>query len=136
LARVECRVKQRELLDFLVRCQQIAFDALGKKMQSALAFFAGCDLQAVLLQALGYPGREVAAIHRVQPNGHAKALERAKPGALGAQAVEFGQQHQCQRGVVTLGALGNLLECQRAVFAGLAAGNADFYNLLVGKQTQ
>ena len=119
-----------------MRCQQIAFDALCKKMQGALAFFAGRNLQAVLLQALGNPGRQVAAIHRVQPDGHAKALERAKPGALGTQAVEFGQQHQSQRSVVTLGALGDLLQGDRAVFAGLAAGNADFYNLLVGKQTQ
>ena len=119
-----------------MRCQQIAFDALGKKMQGALAFFAGGDLQAVLLQALGYPGRQVAAIHRVQPEGHAKALERTEPGALGTQTVEFGQQHQCQRSVVTLGALGNLLQRDRAVFAGLAAGNTDFYNLLVGKQAE
>ena len=92
--------------------------------------------EATMLQALGYPGRQVAAIYRIQPKGHAKALERAKPGALYAEAVEFGQQHQSQRSVVTLGALGDLLQGDRAVFAGLTAGNADFYNLLVGKQTQ
>ena len=43
------RVQQCELFNLLVRGQQIAFDAVGKKLQRALAFFDGRYLQAVLL---------------------------------------------------------------------------------------
>jgi hypothetical protein len=51
-------VQQRQLLDFLVRGQQVAFDAVGEELQRALAFVAGHHALALLRQALGDPLRQ------------------------------------------------------------------------------
>jgi hypothetical protein len=55
-------VQQRELLDLLVRGQQVAFHAVGKEGQRALAGFAALHTLALLRQALRQPGRQRLAL--------------------------------------------------------------------------
>ena len=45
------RVQQRQLLDLLVRRQQVALDAVGEELQRALAFLASRHALVVLRQA-------------------------------------------------------------------------------------
>ena len=130
------RVKQRQFLDFLVRRQQVAFHPVREKLQRALAFLASCHALALHLQTLRNPLRQIAALDRIKLDADTKAVERAKPGALGGHAVKARQHDQRQRRVIALRALGNLLQGHRAVLARLAAGNTDFDNLFVGKQAQ
>ena len=129
------RKQQGQLLDFLVRGQQIAFHAVGKKLQCAQAFVAGGHLQAHGAQALGNPAGQVGALHGVDLQGNAKVVQRAKPGAGFSGFVQGGQQHHGERRIIVLRALGQLLQSNAAFLARLAAGNADFDNLLVRKQT-
>ena len=133
---VTCGMQQPELLDFLMCSQQIAFHPVRKKLQRALAFFTARHALALLLQPLGDPLRQVAALYRVKLHRHAVAVKCAKPGTLGCHAVQPGQNHQRQRVRVALRALGDLLQIGGAVLAGLACGNADLDDLLVGEQTQ
>ena len=89
------------------------------------------------MQALRYPLRQVAALYGIKLYCDAKAFERAKPGAFDCHAVEAGQDDQRERGVIAataLRALGNLLQGGRAIFAGLATGNANFNDLFIGKK--
>ena len=68
------RVKQRQLLDFLVGRQQVAFHAVGHELQGTLARLARSHALLVELQALRNPLGQLGALHRVEPQGHAMRL--------------------------------------------------------------
>ena len=91
---------------------------------------------ALLLQALCDPLRQVTPRDRIEFDGDAEAFQCAEPRAFGRHAVQLGQHDQRQSRVVTLAALGNLLQRHRAFLARLAAGHADLDNLFVGKKTE
>jgi hypothetical protein len=135
-AQFALRVQQRELLDLLVRRQQIALDPVGEKLQRALALLAGHDPLALLLQALGDPLRQGAALDRLDLQRDADAVQRREPGPDPGHLVQARQQHQRQRRIVALGRGGQLLQRRSAFLAGLARRNADFDDLFVGEQTQ
>ncbi len=59
-AQLPGRVQQAELHDFLVRGEQVAFDAVGEEGQGALTGLAGFDLLALGGQALGDPAGATA----------------------------------------------------------------------------
>ena len=130
------RVEQRQLLNFLVRGEQVAFNPIGKKLQGVLAFLAAGHALALQLQALGNPLRQHAPVYRIKLDRDAKTVQRAKPGALERCAIKPWQQYQRQRAVVALRTLGELLQRGRSLLAGLAVGDADFNDLLVGKQAE
>ena len=130
------RVQQSQFLDLLVRGQQVAFHAVGKKLQGALALFARHHALALLGQALGNPLRQLAAFDGVDLDGDAVALQRGKPGAGFGGFVQARQHDQGEGAVVAPGRFGNLLQRHAAVLAGLARGDADLDDLLVGKQAQ
>ncbi len=127
-------VQQRQLLNLLVGSEQIAFDAVGKKGQRALAFLAADDALALGAQALGNPLRQCSALDRLDGHADAVAVQCGKPRAGFGRFIEARQQHQRQRAVVASGGLRQLLQRRTALFARLARGHADFQNLLVGKQ--
>ena len=128
------RVQQRELLQFLMRGKQIAFDPVGKKAQGALACFAVFDPLALRRQPLGDPLRQLVALDRLDPHGHAGRVQSEEPGAGLLRLVELGQGHD---GHHVLGQpLAIALQGLRTVLAGLAAGDADVDQLAVGKQAQ
>ncbi len=76
------RVEQRELLQLLVRSQQVAFDAVGEEGQCLRPLVAVGDALALRGQPLGEPGRQFAALDGFDPQHHAGAVERAEPAAL------------------------------------------------------
>ena len=57
-SRARRRIEQRELLDLLVRGEQVALDAVGEEGERALALGAGGDVLALRRQALGDPARQ------------------------------------------------------------------------------
>ena len=62
-------MQQRELLDFLVRGQQVAFHAVGEELQRALALLAGLHALALLRQPLRDPLRQRGALDRLRSAG-------------------------------------------------------------------
>ena len=64
-------MQQRELLDLLVRGQQVAFDPVGEELQRALAFLAGHHALALLRQPLRDPLRQRCALDRLDLDGDA-----------------------------------------------------------------
>ena len=72
-AQLARRVQQRQLLHLLVRGQQVAFDAVGKEGQRALAGLAVLHALALARQALRDPGRQRLALHRLDAHRHAGA---------------------------------------------------------------
>ena len=96
-------MQQRQLLDFLVRGEQIALHAVGKKLQGALAFFACGDALPLRRQALRNPLRQGIALHRFHLNGHALGFQRGEPAAGFCHPVQARQHHQRQCAVIALG---------------------------------
>ena len=135
-AQFALRVKQRQLLDLLVRGQQIALDPVGHEGQDALARLARGDALALLLQALRDPARQLGPLDRIDPHRHAMGVERAEPGAFLGRGIEPRQQHQRQRAVVAGRPGGDLLQRDRTLLARLARRDADLDQLLVGEQAQ
>ncbi len=131
-----CRKEQVQFLDLLVCRQQVALYSVGKKLQRALAFFTRINPLALHAQALGNPGGQRAALHRLNLQRNAKTLQCRKPRAGLGHLVQARQHHDGQQRIVVLRGLRQLLQCHAAVFAGLATGDANFDNLLVRKQTQ
>ena len=84
-------VEQAELLDFLVRREQVAFDTLGDEFQ---AFEIGALLLAA--QAAGDPARQFGQRRRVQLDGDAGIDQRREPDGLFLAPVEFRQGDQQQ----------------------------------------
>ena len=128
------RVQQAELDDFLVRGEQVAFDAIGEEGQGALAGLTRLDLLALGGQALGDPQWQLAALDRVAAQGQARAIEGGEPGAVLLRLVQARQGDQREQAVVALGGLAVLLQGLRALLAGLARGDADLDDLLVTEQ--
>ena len=130
------RKQQAQLLNLLVRSEQIAFHPVGKKLQRVLAFHTSSHALALGAQALGNPLRQRLALHRLYLQGHAAVFQGQKPGGGLGGLVQPGQEHDGQGAVVALGLFGQLLQGGAAFLARLAAGDADFDDLLVGKQAQ
>ena len=68
-------VQQRQLLNFLVRGQQIAFHTVGKELQRALAFLARGHALVLQRQPLSDPVRQRSAFHGVDLYGDAVGIE-------------------------------------------------------------
>ena len=130
------RVQEREFLNFLVRRQQVAFDAIGKKLQRVLAFFTFAHVLPLRGQALGNPLRQVTAFDAVDFDHHARLAQRIEPSCFGAGEVNARKDHQGHGAVILCGGFGQGLNGARAFFAGLAAGNAHFNELPISKQTE
>ncbi len=130
------RVQQRQLLDFLVRGQQVTFHPVGEKLQTALARRTGLHALLVARQALRDPLWQSAALDGIDLQRDAKALQRAEPGGVFAGTVQLRQQHQAQRRIVILRRLRQLLDGFGSGNARLAAGQAQLKQLFVGKQAQ
>ena len=73
------RMQQRQLLDFLVRREQVAFHPVGKKLQRALARLALRHPLMLQGQALCNPLRQRRALDRIYLHRHADSRQRAKP---------------------------------------------------------
>ena len=101
-AQLTRREQQCQFLQLLVGGQQIALHPVGKEGQGVLAGLALGHALALGGQALGDPGWQRAALHRVNLEHHAGAVQRAKPGALLLLAIEFGQMHDGQHLVAEL----------------------------------
>jgi hypothetical protein len=129
-------MQQRQLLDFLVRGEQVAFDAVGEELQRALAFVAGHHALALLAQALRDPLRQRIALDGLDLDARAVVLQRREPGAGARGLVQPRQHHERERAVVAGRGLGHLLQRGAAVLAGLARGDADLDDLLVGEQRE
>ena len=127
------RVQQRQLLQLLVRGEQVAFDAVGKERQRALAFLAVGDALALRGQALGDPRRQLAALDRLDPQHHAGASSALNQplfccwkSSLGS-CTSVSTSSEPDRLAVALQRL-------RAFLAGLARRNAQLDQLPLGKQ--
>ena len=112
-------MQQRQLLNLLVRRQQIAFHAVGKKGQRALSLFSRHHALALGVEALGNPLRQCAALDRIDLHADAVAVQGAKPRAGFGGFVQARQQHQGERAVVAHRCLRQLLQRGTALFAGL-----------------
>ena len=130
------RKQQAQFLDFLVGGEQIAFHPVGKKLQRVLALLARSHALALRGQALGNPLRQRGALHRLHLHADAVIFQGHEPGGGLGGLVQARQEHDGQRAVIALRLLGQLLQGGAAFLARLAAGNADFDDLLVGKQAQ
>ena len=128
------RVQQRELLNFLVRREQIALHPIGKKLQGGGAFFARGHLLALGLQTLSDPRGQSGTLHGIDLDHHARAVQRSKPSGLLGRSVQPGQEHQGQGAVVVGRPFGDLLQRHRALFTRFARGYAHLDELLVGEQ--
>ena len=131
-AQLTRRVQQRELLYFLVCCQQIAFDAVGKERQRALPRLAALHPLALRAQPLRNPLRQRVAFDRVDAQRDPCRIECAEPGTLLLLAVQPRQLHD--RHHLVTQRLAVALQCFRAVLARLAGRYADLDELLVSKQ--
>ena len=130
------RIEQAQLLDFLVRRQQVALDAVGKESQCMLAFGAGSHLLPLQAQTRGNPARQHLALHAFHRNRHAMPFQRHEPATALCGLVQPRQRHHHQQGIVAGAGFGNLLQRLAAVLARLATGDVDFDDLLFGKQAE
>ncbi|KAF1858399.1 hypothetical protein Lal_00014910 [Lupinus albus] len=120
-------VQQGELLDFLVRRQQIALDAVGDEVE-ALA------VRALVLgrETHADPPRQLRAFHVRDLDVDRGLLQRRHPRRLGRLPVQLRQGDQGQ--VVGVQVLRVVLQGGAAVLARLAAGDAQLDQLLVAEQ--
>ena len=118
-----------------MRRQQVAFHPIGKKLQGVLARFAFAHALLLRAQAMRNPSGQGVTLNRVNLHADAVVLQRGKPrGAFGG-FVQARQQHHRQSAVIAHRQFRNVLQRHAAIFTGLARGDADFNQLLVGKQT-
>ena len=89
--------QQAQLLNFLVRGEQVALDPIGKKLQRALTFFSRNHALPLCGQAPGNPLRQCGAFYGLYLQGHAKTLQRDKPGAGLGHLVQPRQQDDSER---------------------------------------
>ncbi|MNS69337.1 hypothetical protein D3C72_1026460 [compost metagenome] len=126
------RVQQAELLDFLVRSEQVAFHLVGDELERAAPGLA--RFHALLLQAqpLAHPGRQPRTIHRIDLDRHAGGLQRLEPRRLGRREIKPGQRDEHHHIWRRLGRHG----AQRlaAILAGLAGRDAQFHDFPVAEQ--
>ena len=87
-------VEQAELLNLLVRREQIAFNLIGKEAQAVLAGLTGFDTLPLGRQAQGNPAGQGLAVDGVDPNGDAGLLQCREPGALLLLTIKPRQQDQ------------------------------------------
>ena len=126
------RIQQAELLDLLVRRQQVAFDTVSEERERLLPRLAGEHALALQREALRDPLRQRLALDRVDADRHTGRVERAEPGARLLLTIE---PRQLQHGDdVVRQHLAIALQSLRAFLARLARRDADFDQLLVGEQ--
>ena len=125
-------VEQAQLLQLLVRGQQVAFHAVGKEGQRVLPGFTTLHPLALARQALRQPDRQRLALDGLHAHRQAGAVQRAEPGPLHLLAVQARQLHQRQHVVVQ--AVAVALQRLRPVLAWLARGDADLDQLPLGEQ--
>ena len=128
------RMQQRELLQFLMCGEQIAFDPISKEGQRALPDLVIGHALALGGQALGQPLRQGAALDRIDLDAGTSAIQRHEPGAVQLSLVEPGQGHQSHHIFRQPSAIA--LQCFRTVLAGLAGRNADLDQLALRKEAQ
>jgi hypothetical protein len=115
--------QQRQLLDLLVRGQQVALHPVGKKLQRALAFLAGATRWPWAARRWAIHCGRAAALHRLSTcDGHAKALQRGEPGAGFGRLVQPRQQHQVSVLSLPCAAFGQLLQATLPSLPGLPEG--------------
>ena len=131
-AQLALRVEQRQLLQLLVRGQQVAFDPVGKEGQCGLALRVVVHPLALRGQTLSQPGGQGAALDRIDLQADAVGIERAEPGGLLLLPVQPGQVDDGQHVVAAL--LGIALQRLAAILARLAVGDADLDQLAIGEQ--
>ena len=122
------RVEQGEFVDFLFGGQQVAFYALGKQGQR-VAF----DAEAEFFQTAPYPLRQGGGADGFGFEHDASGRQCAEPFGLRLGFFQLGQ-HDDGYGVFGQ-AFGQRLQGFAAVFTGFAAGNMDFQQFQVGKQS-
>ena len=100
-AQLALGVQQCELLNLLVRGQQVAFYTVGKKLQGALPGFTRLDALLLLCQPLGNPHRQGGAFQRFHGQADPVVVQRCEPGGGPCGLVQARQQHQ-EQGAITL----------------------------------
>ena len=118
-----------------MRRQQIAFHTLGKKLQGVLPRLSASHALLLCVQAVRDPRGQRMALDRINLHTDAVVLQRAEPSRAFGGFIKTWQQHHRERAVVTDCQIGNLLQGGAAFLTRLARRNADFNQLLVGKQT-
>ena len=131
------RVQQRELLDLLVRGQQVALDAVGEELQRALAFLAAAATRCPCCASrcaihCGSACRSTGSTWI----GDAVAVERGEPGAVLVMASSRGSSTSVSVLSLPCALCGELLQRRAAFLARLARRDADLDDLLVGEQAQ
>ena len=114
--------------------QQIAFDAVGKKAQRVLPFFASRYMLALLAQALRDPARQGLPVYGVDRNVDAVLLQGGEPGGGFGGLVQPGQGDDEQQVAVAGKALRELDQHGRTFLAGFAGGQMDFNHLSLGEK--
>jgi hypothetical protein len=130
------RVQQRQLLDLLVRREQVALDAIGEELQGALALLARRDALVLLRQALAIHCGNAPALDRLQFDRDPVAFQRGRTRRLLRLEVQPGQQHQGEGAVVAGGAFAICCRACCRLLARLAGGDAELDDLLVREQAQ
>ena len=120
------RVQQGELLQLLMRSQQIALDAVGEEGERPLPVLARSHALPLRRKALGDPARQRGALHWVDLHRDARAFQRREPGRRFRLPVQPRQQHQRQHVGVLGGRFRQPLQGSAAVLARLARRDADF----------
>ena len=121
------RQQQRELLDLLVRRQQIAFDALCEQRRGG-----GIGLQLVTPEPLTNPRGQPRQIDRPDLHQHAALLDRAHPTRALRAAVELAGDDQHQ--IVGRRLLRKLDDGIRALLARRRIRHANLDDLALGEQ--
>ena len=122
------RVQQCELLQLLIRGQQIALDALGQQASGVLI-----QLEAVTTGAVANPEAEAGMVHRPHRDEDADLLQCLEPRRLLHLAIETRCGDQ-QDVAILLDALGVGLEDLAAFLAGTLGAHAQLDQLARGEQ--
>ncbi len=130
------RMQQSELLDFLVRGQQVALHAIGNELQRATAGLARFHPLLLASQTLTDPAGQLGTVHRIDLDRHARPFQRREPRRFGGGKVQPRQRDQRDSvgGRPRRCARGQRPQRLAAVLAGLAGRNAQFDDLAVTEQ--
>ena len=123
------REQQRQLADFLLSGEQVAFHAFSQKAQCLLI-----GLQLVHGQPCADPARQLVDGDRIDGNDDTGGFQCTEPFGIGGLTVEFGQRDESNRVGRQSGAIG--LQCLAAFQAGFAGGYADIRQAQVAEQRE